>query len=253
MARGLTCPRLGALGSTALLAACSGAGVVVPPGPQEPVPDPPPEQHVGEGVVGQVATPPENPPQEPVDHVEVAEPPRETAVAPDDDYATPRAPVRRTWIYLGYRSVDEAFWEPVEDQVALGFEVTSERPGKFFGGELGMNLGFGTGKVNGFVAESSVIEFYAGLRKTWGDLDKRWHPYVGFGASALRASFRLADFDLGDWGIAPYAHAGIHYDVSDRMSVGVDVRSLFASSVNIGGISGDVDYTQVALALGWLF
>ena len=235
------------------LAACSGLGSVAPPGPQEPVPEPAPGQHRGEGVVGQVAAPPANPPEAEVQGADDADHPSDEQGTSEDDYSPARAPIRRTWIYLGYRSVDEAFWAPVEDQVSIGFEGVRERPGRSFGGEAGMNIGIGTGSLDGLDARGSVIEFYAGLRKTWGDLDKRWHPYVGFGASILRAEFRLSDFSLGDWGIAPYAHAGIHYDVTDRLSIGVDVRSLFASSVNIGGISGDVDYTQVALALGWLY
>lgn len=58
---------------------------------------------------------------------------------------------------------------------------------------------------------------------------------------------------VSDDAIAPYAHIGMNFDVSDSLFVGVDLRTVFGAEY--GGLVGDPsgDYLQFAITLGFGF
>lgn len=130
-----------------------------------------------------------------------------------------------------------------EIQDGLGFEVGAQ-------GSLGLDGGLsGDSDVTGASAE-----LYGGGRY-FVKLDSKWRPYVGVGLSAIIAG---VDDDEGgqvaddqDFTFGVYAHGGVQYDINESLFLGVDVRGLFATDLNLDTINGDADYFQIGLGLGF--
>ena len=156
----------------------------------------------------------------------------------------------RLELSLGQRSLDTGDYEPVEDQVALGLGLSQEVPGSAFGWELGFMGSYDDDPVSGIgEVEGRTAELYGGLRKTLSRRDSAVRPYLGGGLSLVAASFEVAGIDDEDGSIAAYAHAGVEIEVSPSFAVGLDLRGLFGSDIELFGVETDADYTQLAVFL----
>lgn len=159
----------------------------------------------------------------------------------------------RVTLLLGGRSLDEDFWQPLEDQGVLGLEVSLEKPGSAVGWELGI-MGSGDSDDIGPVdVDASTLEFYGGVRKTFGEPGPGIHPYLGAGLSFIGARVEGGSVSEDDSSLAVYAHGGVLGQISESFFIGADLRALFGSDIDFGSVSGDVDYTQIGIVLGWAF
>jgi hypothetical protein len=155
-------------------------------------------------------------------------------------------------LYVGQRMFDEDFWSPLEDQLTLGLEFASENPAHFVGWEAGAMYSFDEDEVAGFDVDASTWELYGGVRKTLLDSDSTLRPYLGAGLAWITGDVEVSGVGSDDddsFGV--YLHGGIDARVSNSFFVGADLRGLLGTEVDIAGVSGDADYLQIALALGW--
>jgi hypothetical protein len=158
----------------------------------------------------------------------------------------------RIALYLGQRSLDKGDWEPVEDQPTIGLEFVHETADFPVGFEVGLMGSSDDDNVGGVDLTGSTGELYGGVRKTFGSDVVR--PYVGAGLSYIDAKIEASGFgDEDDSSIAGYIHGGVDFDITESFFLGVDLRFLFGSDLNIAGFDTDADYTQLALRLGWAF
>jgi opacity protein-like surface antigen len=107
------------------------------------------------------------------------------------------------------------------------------------------------GKFAGFNVRGRTGEVYAGVRKAFGNDTVR--PYLGGGLSIIRGEVDAAGSDDSDTSAAAYLHAGVEFLISPTFFLGLDIRGLFGSSIDMGGVNGDADYTQGAFTFGWRF
>lgn len=164
-------------------------------------------------------------------------------------------------VMVGLRQLDEDDWDPVDEQVAFGLEIDTYVPGAPIGFELGGSYSKDDDSafdplVGNFDAEAKFWEIYGGVRKTWAVADGRLHPYVGGGLSFINADAKVSVSGFGsasddDSSVGGYVHGGATYDVTDSIYLGVDLRGLLGTDLEIAGASGDADYLQVALVLGY--
>ena len=168
-------------------------------------------------------------------------PPREEVDAPSAD---------RLALYLGMRGLDEEDYEPVEDQFTLGLEFAHEREGSALGFEIGLLGSRDDGDALGFDIEGRTGEIYAGIRKSFPS--DRVRPYVGGGVSYIDSEFEVTGVGSDDdASIAGYVHGGVLFDLSESFFLGIDVRLLLGSDLEIVGVDTDADYQQYALVLGF--
>lgn len=160
-------------------------------------------------------------------------------------------PERQLTLYLGGRSFDSEFWAPTEDQASFGIEFAEQGTLDSLGWEIGLAGSRDESTLLGFDVAGSTAELYAGLRKSFGSDTVR--PYVGGGLALIDARFEAGGASEDDSSLAGYVHGGIEFLLSPTFLIGIDARLLFGSRIAIAGVSGDADYTQGALTLGWRF
>jgi len=168
----------------------------------------------------------------------------------------PRAPIRQLSLQAGIRDfTDETIFGRVDSEAAFGIEYAHEvRDG----------LGFEVGGIGSLSTENGLsgnpditgaaAEIYGGARY-WLRGERRWTPYVGAGLAAIMAG---VDDDAGgqvsddqDFSLGFYAHGGIQYNVNEFLFLGADVRGLFGTDLDLTTVSGDADYLQFMLVLGF--
>jgi hypothetical protein len=171
------------------------------------------------------------------------------AVAPQAAPGSPpeAAPERQFTIYLGQRSLDSTDWSPVDDQPTLGIEFSQESTGSAIGWEVGLA---GSSDESGPL-KGSTGEIYGGVRKSFGSDTVR--PYLGGGLSFINAKAEVGSASDDDSSLAGYVHGGLQFLVSRTFEIGLDLRVLFGSDLEIAGVNTDADYGQAALTFGWRF
>jgi opacity protein-like surface antigen len=84
-------------------------------------------------------------------------------------------------------------------------------------------------------------------------------PYVGGGASLIAINVDAEGSGAGgsasisddDVGVGLYLHGGAAWQVASSFRLGLDLRYLTGTDVDLFGVNGDVDYAQAALFLGF--
>lgn len=165
-------------------------------------------------------------------------------------------------LYLGQSELDSDFWDPADRPIAFGMEYgLIHRSG--LGLELGMFFGYdqeesGTVDIGGTLFETDLstelVELSAGARLEL-PLGEHWLAYGGGGLAWVDAAAEtfveedlvIADDSDSDFGY--YYHAGLSYRVTRDFAVGLDVRVLTDTELEIDSFDTDADYTQFALVL----
>ena len=123
------------------------------------------------------------------------------------------------------------------------------------GYEAGAQIGGDSGTVQGISVSSSNLEIWGGPRYEW--VVDRFHPYLAGGlsllASELEARQGIVAVSDDDSSVGLYLGAGVDFDVSERVYLGLGVRQSFAHEVQLFGIEGDADFTQFFLRVGMSF
>ena len=151
---------------------------------------------------------------------------------------------------LGRRSLDDDF-EPAEDQLAYGLEIDGYDEFSLVGFEAGFLYSDDDDSDGASMVDASILELYAGVRKTFTAADGRLHPYLSGGVSFLNVDVESSGPDTPTFGdedtFGGYFRGGIYYMATDVVRVGFDYRLLFGSDLDDGA---DADYDLISLTLG---
>ncbi len=162
-------------------------------------------------------------------------------------------------VLLGRRQLDEDDWAPIDEPGVLGLEYANERAGSAVGFEIGFSLA--AAEEDEFVSgignvefTNSFFEIYGGMRKTFF-VDAGVRPYIGAGlaviSAALEAESGGASVDDDETTFGGYAHGGVEFRITDNFRLGLDLRAVFGTDLELFDVSGDADYTQLALVAGF--
>ncbi|MEL6716066.1 MAG: hypothetical protein AAFP86_19955 [Planctomycetota bacterium] len=162
--------------------------------------------------------------------------------------------VDRLSLIAGARAFDDdALWDPVDGQAAAGLEFSSV-DAEGLGFEVGVlgSIGLDDGEGENTEVTGASAEAFLGVRGagTFGPFEL----VIGVGASALAVGIDNDTFpraaDDEDFTTGFYGHVGLLHDLGGAAFVGVDVRALGGTEVDLGPRTGDADYVQAALVLG---
>lgn len=158
---------------------------------------------------------------------------------------------RRVTAYIGQRSLDDDF-EPVEDQLVLGAEFSSETQGSAVGWEIAMFASGDSGSFLGTDVDASTWEVAGGFHKTFGDGDVR--PYLGAGLAFVQLTAEASGLgEDDDTSVGFYAHGGVAFPMNEQLEIGVDLRTVLGTEMEISGLDVDADYWQLSLLVRWGF
>jgi len=173
-------------------------------------------------------------------------------------------------VLLGVRALDGSFWSPVDDQFAVGVNVDWGRRESPVHWVVGLHFsqdtdyGPGTGWF-GFLttqveAEGKLTEMSVGVDKIWKPADSILRPVIGGGISYVRARYEVVATGVNDDDATPgvYVHGGLFWATHagsgpPSLNYGFDVRLVGGTDLELAGVSGDVDYAQIAflMGIGW--
>jgi opacity protein-like surface antigen len=177
------------------------------------------------------------------------------------DAATSSPGNRHVTLMVGERSLDGDDWGPFDSPSVYGVEFDETSPGSGNGFEAGL---FYTNDQDDDVAaaiagevEVTTYEFYGGVRHTFRPGQGGLHPFVSAGLDLEHGRIKLTAPGVseadGDLVAGAYARAGLLWDITDRVRLGVDYRYLIAQDFEIFDTSLGTDYDQVTFSLGFAF
>jgi len=176
--------------------------------------------------------------------------------------ALPRAPrVGGPWISHiallgGGRWMDEDDWGTLDKQLVAGVQVDEYKSDSGHGYEVGVLYAHDEDEL-----EFTSYELFGGYRHTFGAEGDELHPFLSAGASVTRGELEVSgpsvDDSDDDVVLGAYLRAGLLWDVSERVRLGVDYRRLFAEDFefDLAGSSSDpaANSDQVVLSFGYEF
>lgn len=161
---------------------------------------------------------------------------------------------------IGQRSMsDDDIWGTLDGQPTFGAKVAVAGEGwpvfiaigAYYSYDKMSDTFFGLGTVD---FSGSVSEVSLGALKEW-KLKHGFRPFIEGGMAAVAAheaasgpGFHLSETDTGT---GFYGAGGVYWRIGSRLNVGVDVRALRGANIQIGDVSGDADYVQYGLLVGW--
>lgn len=170
-------------------------------------------------------------------------------------------PLRREVALIAGQNALDDDWEPNEDQILLGVDFAWRPPGAWVDVEAGFHVSWDNSDVDvggtRFQADSSIYEFFLGVRRVFPIESLRLRPYLGAGASVLLADYeseRNGSFVSDDEvALGGYAKAGLLVQLTADTSVGLEVRGLTAGDIEVEGADVDLDALQLAFVFSALF
>lgn len=165
-------------------------------------------------------------------------------------------------LMAGQRFFDKTTYEPIDVQPTVGLSFDTYKLSNGIGFEIGglwsrESDGIELAGLGPADVEGENYEGYLGVRKTFLFRDEPFYPYIGGGLGAINTKLDLdtADGSVSDSDTtgAIYVHAGIYWNFLGSANLGLDLRRVFATSVELLDVDTDVDYTQLMLTLGFTF
>lgn len=157
-------------------------------------------------------------------------------------------------ILFGIKPLDQDEWGPVEDQGALGAEVTFGREAwpiwiaiDYFA-TAGVQEDIQIFGIPSQDIVGSTVEFDLGVRKIWGK--KKTRPFLGGGVGLIGATLDLDIDDDSDATAGLWINGGVFWRLGSRFNIGGTVRysdaevTIFDQDVQAGGFT-------YGLLLGW--
>jgi opacity protein-like surface antigen len=160
---------------------------------------------------------------------------------------------RHVTLLLGGRHLDgnKADNLDVDNQFMLGLGLDMSDPQTGNGFEAGFEGSGEDSTVGGQDVEMRLFDIYGGYRKTFHPDDAQVHPYLGGGLALVHGKLDVGPDDDDDT-LGGYVRAGVGFDVSDQVRLGIDYRHLWAD-LDFFGDGFDADFDQLALSLAFAF
>jgi len=152
---------------------------------------------------------------------------------------------------LGGRSLSDNNWDRWDSQTSFGATVDFEIKGwpvELEGCLQGSNR---TESVLGNDVTGSVHEICFGAHKRWDLKPAKMHVFAGAGLANVTAKFDGGGINESDSSIGEYIHGGIFWRLGHRFNLGFDGRVMLGTNITLNGASGDANYTQLGVLLGF--
>ena len=154
---------------------------------------------------------------------------------------------------------DSDFWDPVDDQYALGGTVDFGRATSPLHFALGLHGSVGDEDIlNPLVNKetANINELSFGIAKVW-TTQGSVRPFVSGGLSFVHAELEFDNnFGSGtvnddDDSIGVWIEGGVYWRLTAHFNLGLFGRGLMGTSINLFGEDTDADYFEAGPMIGW--
>jgi opacity protein-like surface antigen len=164
---------------------------------------------------------------------------------------------------LGARQLDKDLWDPVDHQAAFGILADFSLGQLPLWISVGLQASASEEEDPYFDYTGAVADLSAGLK--FMPRAGTFRPYVGAGVASVGASFEAEgtycnisycfpiDDDDSDRSFGYYANAGALFRIGKHLNVGVDLRWIGGTDINLFGVSGDANsfVGSAFVGFGW--
>jgi outer membrane protein with beta-barrel domain len=157
---------------------------------------------------------------------------------------------------IGTKHLDSDDWEPLEDQDALGLELTFGK--STWPINIAVDLFSTSATEDDFTVnlglpvtvdlEGSTMELDLGARKVWGKNMTR--PFLGGGLAVISADLDAEIDQDDDVGMGLWVGGGVFWRIGSRFNIGGSVRYSDVN-VNLFDVDGDAGGLTYGVILGW--
>jgi hypothetical protein len=183
--------------------------------------------------------------------------------------------LERGYLHIGERNLQAGNLPFNKSQLAIGLEIVGAPPKNLIEFEFGL---FGAANSagpgswidavfsepeaellagGGFedAEQTSAFEVSLGVRKEFGLFSNSLRPFVGLGLAGIQQRrFEILDGNtetFSDADLAYYGQAGLRFVFAPGASVGLTLRRLDGTDLNLGGLSTSADYFQWSILLSF--
>lgn len=158
----------------------------------------------------------------------------------------------------GQRWLDDDDWDELDEPLVFGVEFDGTDVTSGNGFEVGVLYSNDDADIGPFEAEATTWELYAGYRYTFNPQEEGIHPFLSAGVEAMNGELDVSGGGSeDDTVVGAYGRAGLLWDVSDRLRLGLDYRHLFSDDLEFDNAGGDLeanpDYDQIVFSVGWCY
>lgn len=154
---------------------------------------------------------------------------------------------------VGYRSLNDALWESagLDRQMALGVSADFGLRDLPLYLSTGLQLsGDEATSDSGGDVSGAVFDVSLGLKLMPNDGSIR--PYLGAGFARVGAAIDFSLFqDDDDQSFGYYVNGGLHFRVAGHFTLGLDVRYVGGTGIEIRGVKGDADSLTTSVLIGY--
>lgn len=125
---------------------------------------------------------------------------------------------------------------------------------------FGLDAGFHYSDDDSGGGIGQTTEMFVGARKTF-TIASVFHPYLAAGVAYIWATNGVSGATIGlppqlivaeqDSSFGFYGRGGVYVTIADHINIGLDIRALTGTDVDVFG--ADADYVQGAVTVGWGF
>lgn len=158
------------------------------------------------------------------------------------------------FIVGGRKMRDDTAWDGVDKPAAVGVQLRLGAANFPLMGELSLQSSYDDTKDSGVKIEATLLEYSAGaVLVPW--YGHPVSPYFGAGITDVETEIKGKSGGISvsddDDDVGYYVHAGINFLATSRLNLGLDLRIVRSTRVEMFGIKGDADYGQVGLVIGY--
>lgn len=157
--------------------------------------------------------------------------------------------------HVGQRSMDDsASWGRLSEQVNFGLDFVHGPGDRFLQWDVAFH--YSTDEADSLTGPRVTAETFdgsIGLIHFFRFGAEQVVPYIGGGLAGIYVDtefLNASEVDASDWSFAGYARAGLEFRFRENEHIGIDVRAIGGSSLDMAGVSTNADAIVISMIFG---
>ncbi len=156
---------------------------------------------------------------------------------------------------VGQRSMDDsATWDRLGEQVDFGIDFVLGPGNNFLQWDVAFHYSIDEAdSLTGPSVTAETFDGSIGLIHFFRFGEQRIVPYIGGGLAGIYVDtefLNASEINASDWSFAGYARAGLQFRFRQNEHIGIDVRAIGGTSLDMAGTSTNADAIVISMIFG---